>query len=207
MREPRRSARLPAAIALSLLVSAATGQHVQYRAPSAALAQLHGTAPARDLAASKQMRAERGAPNARREPDATAAAFSVSAPATIPPASTAQPPAAATSLEYSAVGYIEEGGVRKAVLASGGRIVLKEVGDEVEAGFRLVVVDPPALLHLSTGTVVRVPRQTHAPSAPMAAVGRDPDRAVEGIPERVAPIDTTNAAEFEEALARALAAR
>ena len=87
--------------------------------------------------------------------------------------------------------YFEEGGVRMAVLACGDLILLKKQGDEVGSDFRLVVVDPPALLHLPTGMVLQVRRQVEGP-----IIGRTP--------QSVAPIETTNPSEFEAALARAL---
>src|SRR5687768_16491226 len=55
-----------------------------------------------------------------------------------------------------------------------------------------------------SGMFVPVPRQVSTTTAP-AAAPRESDSAVARTPARAAPIETTSAAEFEAALARALA--
>ena len=215
MRDLSRCARVPGAIALMLWGSVAAGQVAEHGAPVHALAPARETVPVaaatrmHERAAPPTMRIGNAVPNARPTTDRAGIRTVTSPPrlATIPAAKTPQPPSVLEPLPYKAVGHIEESGVRKVVIARGDRILLKTLGDEVEVDYRLVVVDPPALLHLPTGTVVQVPRRTQTKAASNAAALRDSDPAVVGIREHVAPLDATNPAQFEEALARALAAR
>ena len=122
----------------------------------------------------------------------------------------AQPSSVDPPSPYSAVGYLEQNGVRMAVLARGDQILLKKQGDDVGSEFRLAVVDPPALLHLPTGKVVQVRRQIEKAAAggttPAVAGARSPDQIIVRTSENVAPIETTSPTEFEAALARALGA-
>ena len=216
MRGPSRSSRVPGAIAMLLLAGVTPGQAVESHAPHDALGQPGATSPiatvragdAAALQASAAPRTPHARPRAARA--SVSASSSVSGIATSAAAKTAEPQAVAAALPYSAVGHLEEGGVRMAVLASADRILLKKLGDDVGSDFRLVVVDPPALLHLPTGTVLHVRRQDQTAAsvvAPSTAAARASDAIIPRTSQGTAPIEATTAAEFEAALARALVAR
>jgi hypothetical protein len=110
------------------------------------------------------------------------------------------------SLPYSALGYFEADGVRMAVLALGSAVLLKKRGDEVGDDFRLVVVDPPALLHLPTGAVLRVRPEADATPAPVAAATPAPLLAPDPVKASKEPSDSGGDGEIAAEIARALAA-
>jgi len=138
----------------------------------------------------------------------TEAFSSVSPAAPMLRAQAAPPQSIASVPPYTVVGYFEAGGVRMAVLARGDAILLKKPGDEVGSEFRLVAIDPPALLHLPTGTLLPVRRQGEvAPSGapPKAAPALASDPIIAGTAQKPALVETNNAAEIEADIARALA--
>ncbi len=226
MRHLSRSARVLGAIVLVLLACVAVGQMFVYRPANEGAAearpaptQVTTRAQAHDSAGPQQTIAQIPMPPARpKRAPAGIDAFSLPsqvAPTPLarksaPPSVAAPQPVAPPPSPYSIVGYFEDGGVKMAVLARGDRILLKKQGDDVGNEFRLVGVDPPALLHLQTGTVLPVRRQVEtvlaSSAAPRIAALLASDSIIAGTVRTPPPAEASDAAEIEADIARALAA-
>lgn len=175
-------------------------------APQLAPAVAH---PAKQLAVSLQLQAVRHLRTptavdayAAIVPVASVAAVTRARPA--PQQSVALPP-----LPYTHAGFFEADGARMAVLARGDLLLLKNRGERVDNEFQLATVDPPALLHLPTGTLLQVPPQIAEAPVWRPAAGVAPPLSARPMASNAVPppafIDSINAAEIEAEIAVALA--